>query len=134
ETIDLNFLSEATVARAGHARDSRQVRVNRVQVMVGQLLKGWPGHNLEQIAIERRVEAVRGNRDPIAVWMQVVMVHAVSQRVEELGESSGRNSSVVWRQIARHDVRRDGAGRHRAHLTDVPTAAQIRGGIHDLRW
>jgi hypothetical protein len=64
--------------------------------MIGQFLKLWPGHHLKQIAIERRVEAVRGDGRPVAAWMKVIMVDAVSERVEEFGESSGRNSGAVW--------------------------------------
>src|SRR2546428_4615960 len=101
--------------------------------MIGQLLKRWPGHHLKQIAIERRIEAVRGDGRSVAIWMKVIVVDAVSERVEEFGESSGRNTGCIWRQVAGHDVWRNGAGGNRPYLTEIPTAAQIRDGIYNLR-
>ena len=125
--------SGATVAGAYHARDRRQICVDRMQIMIGQLLKVRPDHHLKQIAVERRVEAVRGDGRPVAIWMKSIVVNTVSQGVEELGESSRRDSGLIRRQVAGHDVGGNGAGGNRADLTEIPTAAQIRDGIHDLR-
>ena len=116
------------MAGAYHARDRRQICVDRMQIMIGQLLKVRPDHHLKQIAVERRVEAVRGDGRPVAIWMKPIVVNTVSQGVEELGESSRRDSGLIRRQVAGHDVGWNGAGGHR-----IPTAAQIRDGIHDLR-
>ena len=99
------------MAGAYHAGDRRQVCVDRVQIMIAQLLKVWPGHHLKQIAIERRVEAVRGDGRPVAIWMKVIRIDAVSQRVVEFGESSDRNSGFIRRQVAGHDVWRNGGWR-----------------------
>src|ERR1700680_3686691 len=82
--------SDAIVSGACDAGDRLQIFVDRPQLPIGPVLIGGPRHHLKQIAIERWVEAVIGDGDPIdsftAVWMKVIMVNALPDRVEEFGE------------------------------------------------
>ena len=79
------------------AGDGTQVFVNSKDVMIGHVLEGMPGHDLEKIAVEWRREAVssdsRGTRR-----MQVIQIDARFQDLEKLGEgpSPFRKASLVW--------------------------------------
>ena len=122
------------LTRALDARYRFQVFVDSQQVMVSPVLIGGPRHHLKQGAIERRVEAVCGDGRG-AVGMEVIVVNAEPDGVVEFskrGTTLGE-SSLVGRQIAGHNVWRNGAGRNRTDLTEIPATSQVGRGIHGRR-
>jgi len=53
---------------------------------IGHVLEDWPGHDLEKIAVERRLQTVGGRRsagDP-AIWVHVIEVGALPHDLDEL--------------------------------------------------
>ena len=98
------------LGRALNAGDRFQVFIDRLKIMVRPILVRGPRHHLKQSAVERRVEAVRGDGGG-AVRMEVIVVRTVSDRLEEFCERGPSlwKATLVGRQVAGHDVWRDGA-------------------------
>ena len=73
------------LGRALDAGDRFQVFIDRLQIVVRPILVRGPRHHLKQIAVERRLEAVRRDGGG-AVRMEVIGVRAVSNGVEKFCE------------------------------------------------
>src|SRR5881409_466276 len=124
------------VERAGRrgafdARDSTEIFVDRLQVMVGHILKRGPRHDLENITIEGRREAVCGYGSG-TVWMQVLKVCSMPHDFQKFRKRGTplRPASFVGRQIAGHNVRRIWCLSKRS---EIEPAAQIGRRINFFR-
>ena len=60
-----------------------QIFIDGADVMVTHVMECWPGHDLQEIAVERRWNTVRGHRRG-ARRMQVVQVYSCPNYLEEL--------------------------------------------------
>jgi hypothetical protein len=88
------------------AGDRAQVLVDCPELMVGHVAKGWPSHDLEKIAVERRLETIRRIAGRSAIWMHVIEIGPVPHDLDELlvGAPALRPPSLVRRQIAGVEV------------------------------
>jgi hypothetical protein len=78
--------------------------------MVGHILHVWPGHDLEEISVDGRRNAVcgrRGGQSRCTGWMDVVQVVAGPQYLLELSERAAPfgPTGFIRRQVAGNNVR-----------------------------
>src|SRR5579883_87588 len=113
------------------AGDGAQVFVDGLQFMIGHVAEGRPGHDLQQIAVERRRQTIAIG-SPSASRVNVIEIGAMlhdlykfRKRVTAFGASR-----FVRRQIARDDVRKRTRPGER---TEIHASAQVCVGIDFCR-
>jgi hypothetical protein len=111
---------------AGHRA---QVLIDRAKVVIGKVGERVSRHDLQEIAIEGRGNAVRchGRR---AGWMEMIQVHASCEFLYKLRVRSTafRKSGFIRGQIAGDNIRRA-----RNHGAKIPPAAQVCCGVDSRR-
>jgi hypothetical protein len=70
--------------RAGIALDCLQILVDRVKVVLGYVLQGWPGHHPEAVTVKGWFEAAGGSTGRCAIRVNVIEIGAVTHDVKEL--------------------------------------------------
>lgn len=119
-------MQHARCWRCRNAWNCTQVLIDRTQLVVRHVLVLWPRHDLQQVAVERRRNAI----DRGAWRMQMIQVHPRAYDLAKFGErpAAFRLTGPVRRQIARHDV-----WSTRNQRAEVPASAEVSRLIHDSR-
>jgi hypothetical protein len=89
------------------AGDCLQVLVDSPELMVSHVPEGWLSHDLEKVAVERRLETIGRSTGGSAIWVYGIEIRPSPHDLDELlvSEPTFGQSRFVRRQIAGVRVR-----------------------------